>query len=99
MDVHYQLHDIQFDWDDRKAASNLDKHKVEFETACEVFFDPLLRTEDGGISDGERRDAVIGLTVNWQLLYVVYVMGDDDVIRIISARPATKAEKKNYENQ
>lgn len=82
-----------------KAELNLDKHGIEFEVACETFFDPLLRPEDGGVSYGERRDAIIGLTVNWRLLYVVYVMRDDDVIRIISARPATKAEKKDYESQ
>lgn len=99
MNVRHQLQGIEFEWNARKSEANLNKHGIEFEIACEVFFDPLLRAEDGGVSDGERRDAVIGLTVNWQLLYVVYVMRDDDTIRIISARPATKAERKSYESQ
>ena len=98
MDVSYTLHGIEFEWDSRKAAANLRKHKVSFETACEVFFDPFLRVVDAGVVEGEPREAVIAMTVNWQLLYVVYVE-HDDVIRIISARPAEKEERELYENQ
>jgi uncharacterized DUF497 family protein len=47
---------------------------------------------------GERRQAVIGMTVNWRLLYVVYVE-QDDVIRIVSARTVEKAERQSYEDQ
>ncbi len=99
MDTHYQLNNVSFQWDSRKAAFNFSKHGVEFEIASEAFFDPMLQAKDGGISDGELRDALVGLTANWQLLYVVYIMRDDDIIRIISARPASKAERNDYEHQ
>ncbi|HVF50507.1 MAG TPA: BrnT family toxin [Pyrinomonadaceae bacterium] len=98
MAVSYTLHQIEFEWDSRKAAANLRKHKISFETSCEVFFDPFLHVVDAGVVEGELRDAIIGLTVNWRLLYVVYVERDD-VIRIISARPAEKSERDLYENQ
>jgi uncharacterized DUF497 family protein len=56
------FHEIEFEWDDRKARANLRKHKVSFEKACPVFFDPFIRVVDAGIVDGEPRDAVIGMT-------------------------------------
>ncbi len=98
MDVSYTLHEIGFEWDSRKAAANFRKHKISFETACEVFFDPFLRVVDGGVVEGEPREAVIAMTVSWRLLYVVYVE-QGDVMHIISARPAEKAERELYENQ
>lgn len=99
MDVAYTLHDINFEWDSRKAAANLRKHEISFEVACEVFFDPFLRVEDAGIIEGEPREAVVGLTITWRLFYVVYAMREDEVIRIISARSATETERKQYEDQ
>ena len=98
MDVSYTVHEIRFECDNRKAAANLRKHKVSFETACEAFFDPFLCVVDAGIVKGEPREAVIAMTVNWRLLYIIYVE-HDDVIRIISARPAEKAEREIYEDQ
>ncbi|HYN25706.1 MAG TPA: BrnT family toxin [Pyrinomonadaceae bacterium] len=98
MNVSYTLHEIGFEWDSRKAAANLRKHKVSFETACEVFFDPFLHVVDAGVVEGESREAVIGMTVSWRLFYVVYVE-QDEVIRIFSARPAEKSERESYENQ
>ena len=98
MNVSFTLHEIGFEWESRKAAANLRKHKVSFETACEAFFDPFLHVVDAGVVEGEPREAVIGLTVSWRLLYVVYVE-HDGVIRIISARPAEKAERGLYEDQ
>ena len=98
MDVSYTLHEIRFEWDERKSKTNLRKHKVLFETACEVFFDPFLRVVDAGIVEGEPREAVIGMTVNWRLLYVVY-LESGEVIRLLSARPVEKAERHLYEDQ
>jgi len=98
VDVAYTLHEIRFEWDRRKAETNLRKHKVPFEAACEVFFDPFIRVADAGVMKGERRQAVIGMTLNWRLLYVVYVE-QGDVIRIVSARPVEKAERQSYEDQ
>lgn len=98
MNVSYTLKDIKFEWESNKASFNLNKHGVSFETACEAFFDPLFIVVDAGVVEGEQREAVIGMTVNWRLLFVVYVMVDD-VVRIISARQVTASERKEYENQ
>ena len=98
MNVSYGLHEIAFEWDDRKARANLRKHKTSFEAACEVFFDPFMHVVDAGIVEGEPRDAVIGMTESWRLLHVVYVE-HDEIIRIISARSAEKPERESYENQ
>lgn len=95
--MNYFLNEIEFEWDDKKASENLKKHSISFETACEVFFDPFLKVEDAGTVEKEHREAVIGLTMSWKLLYVVYVMRND-IIRIISARLATNFERKDYEN-
>ncbi len=93
----YSLQGIAFEWDPRKAEANRRKHSVELELACEAFFDPFLRVLDAGSEGGEARQAVVGLTSDWQLLYVVFAERDE-VLRIISARPATPAERRFYED-
>ncbi|MFZ5821334.1 MAG: BrnT family toxin [Chloroflexota bacterium] len=98
MNVKYALHNIVFEWDSQKAATNIRKHSITFELACEAFFDPFVRYLDDEVVDGELRETIIGLATNWQLLYVVYVMRED-VIRVISARLITSAERETYENQ
>ncbi len=98
MNVSFTLHEIGFAWDSRKATANLRKHKISFETACEIFFDPFLHVVDAGVVEGERRAAVMGMAVSWRLLYVVYVE-HDEVIRIVSARPVERTEREAYENQ
>ena len=99
MNVTYVFQDIIFEWDSLKAASNRHKHSISFETACEVFFDPFLQPpdDDEEFVDGELREKIVGMTLDWQFLYVVYVM-QADRLRLISARPATAPEKKHYEN-
>jgi uncharacterized protein len=98
MNVRYSLHNIAFEWDGRKAAANFRKHNVSFELACEAFFDPFVFYLEDETVDGELRETIIGLSTTWQLLYVVYVLRDD-IIRIVSARLVTKAERETYENQ
>lgn len=98
MNVRYALHNVPFEWDSQKAAVNLRKHNVSFELACEAFFDPFLRYLEDDAIEGEIRESIIGLTTNWQLLRVVYVMRAD-TIRIISARLVTNVEREAYENQ
>jgi len=98
MDFRYVLHGQTFEWDVAKAAANLRKHRVGFEKACEVFFDPFMRLADAG-GHGEAREAAIGLTEDWDLLYVVHIVRHRDAIRIISARPATPLERKHYEHE
>jgi hypothetical protein len=98
MDVQITLHNIIFEWDSHKAATNVRKHQVPFEVACEVFFDPFLHYLEDEMVDGEFRETIIGMTENWRLLHVVYV-SREDMVRIISARRATKSERRWYENQ
>jgi hypothetical protein len=98
MDAQYELRGQTFEWDLEKAAANLLKHQVAFETACEVFFDPFLVLVDAG-DDEESRDAAIGLTDDWSLLVVVHVVRQAGTLRIVSARPATPSERRKYENE
>jgi uncharacterized protein len=98
MDARYKLHGIIFEWNRRKAATNLHKHGISFELACEAFFDPFLHNLDEQIVDNEQRDTIIGMTPSWRLLYIVYELRDD-IVRIISARSVTKVEREKYENQ
>jgi uncharacterized protein len=98
MTFEYTLNGISFEWDDRKAAHNLSAHRVTFETACEAFFDPFLVVDERTSVRGEMREAIIAMTANWRLLHVSFVLRSD-VVRIISARPATKPERKLYEDQ
>jgi uncharacterized protein len=98
MDVKISLHGITFEWDSNKAATNVRKHNVSFEMACEAFFDPFLRYLEDKMVNGELRETIIGMSENWRLLYVVYVLRGD-TIRIISARQVTHSEKRWYENQ
>jgi len=95
--TEYELQGIQFEWDSYKADTNFQKHGVSFDTACEAFFDPFVQGTDVEEVDEEFREAIIGMTVAWKLLYVVYTIRNDDKFRIISARPVTKNERKKYE--
>jgi uncharacterized DUF497 family protein len=96
--IKYSLHNIGFEWDRRKAASNLRKHEISFDLACEAFFDPFVCYLDDEVIHGELRESIIGFTTTWQLLCVVYVMRDD-TIRIVSARLVTKTERETYEGR
>lgn len=98
MNTRYQLHGITFEWDIAKAVANLHKHRILFESACEVFHDPFVCVVEAGEAEEESRDAAIGMTQNWRLLYVVYTMRSD-TIRIVSARMAVKSERRIYEHQ
>ena len=99
MKIEFSLHGIRFEWDSKKSDSNFHKHRIPFENACEVFFDPFLRMMEPEFHNGEIREAIIGMTINWRLFYVVYTILKDDVFRIISARPVTKHERQQYEEQ
>jgi uncharacterized DUF497 family protein len=97
MDVFYRYAGLDFVWNAEKAASNFGKHGIRFEQACEVFVDPLLQLRDAGVED-EARDAVLGVTEQGKLLFVVHIEQEDERIRIISARPAEPNERRDYEN-
>src|ERR1700761_3725099 len=96
MDREYFFHGQGFIWDAEKARSNVVNHGIGFEQACEVFFDPFCILEDAS-TDDERRDAIIGFTMNMLSLYVVYTERVGEMIRIISAREADPSERALYE--
>jgi uncharacterized protein len=88
---------MYFEWDDNKAESNILKHGVTFEEAVTVFADPyLLFTEDFKNSEQEEREWAIGEAENGSTIVVAFTMRGEQ-IRIISARKATKVERKRYE--
>lgn len=88
---------MKFEWNPQKAALNLRNHGVSFEAAASVFGDPLAGTiPDPEHSTEELRFITIGVTPAQRLLVVVHT-DRADRIRIISARPATRAEKKKHE--
>ena len=88
---------LTFEWDDHKAKQNLKKHSVSFEEASTVFGDPLARTiPDPLHSDGEDRFVQIGESLGLKLLVVVFSEREER-IRIISARVASRRERKEHE--
>ncbi len=98
MDVYFVLNGITFVWNDEKALINSRKHDgVTFQQAASAFFDPFLKVVDAS-RNNEARDAIIGIDTNWVLLFVVHIEFEDDIIRIISARKATRQERNYYEN-
>jgi len=90
--------DLRFTWDSRKAKSNVQKHGVSFDEAQTVFLDDsALLIADPDHSDDEDRFVLLGLSFALRLLVVVHCFReDDDVIRIISARKASRSERGDY---
>ncbi|TSA30113.1 MAG: BrnT family toxin [Ignavibacteriales bacterium] len=90
--------ELVFEWNREKERINFQKHGITFNEAKSVFYDPLARIFDDVIhSVDESREIIIGHSFTKKLLLVVYVERKQNQIRIISARQATKKEKKNYE--
>ena len=85
---------MQFEWDGKKAESNLTKHGVSFDEAKTVFGDNLARLfDDEEHSFGERRNIIVGHSIEKRLLIISYSEMENDTIRIISARQTTPREK------
>lgn len=89
---------MRFEWDDRKAASNVVKHSVTFEEATESFYDLYARIiDDPDHSKNEERFVLIGMSLSARVLTVVHcARNKGSRIRIISARKATKNEERQY---
>jgi uncharacterized DUF497 family protein len=90
---------IKFEWDPTKAASNLKKHQVSFDEAKSVFYDDFaVQFFDEEHSPDEERFLMLGLSAGSKLLIVCHCERQDgQVIRIISARKATKRESAFYQ--
>ena len=96
----------RFEWNPAKAAGNLRKHGVSFETATRAFADPFHLTEQDRIEGGEYRWQTLGMVEGHLLLLVAHTIHEDDengkpveIIRIISARKAEKPERRRYEQK
>jgi uncharacterized DUF497 family protein len=90
---------LRFEWDLSKAAANEAKHGVSFEEALPVFSDPLARIfDDPDHSSTEEREIIIGHSKSQRLLVVCFAERRD-AVRIVSARKATRQERKDYEER
>jgi hypothetical protein len=92
----------RFEWDPTKAANNLVKHGVSFQTAARVFTDPCALVELDRIENGEERWQTIGVVEGVLMLMVAHIVREQDdieIIRILSARRANRRERRRYEEE
>ena len=91
--------EYSFEWDPKKAESNLKKHGVSFDEGITAFGDPLsMNMPDPDHSEGEQRFIVLGTSAQSRTVVVSYTERPPRT-RIISARLATRRERKQYEDQ
>lgn len=88
---------LLFEWDGSKARSNFKKNKITFEEATSVFGDPNAITIESQVLRGESRFVTIGQSSSQKVVIVVVHTDRNDRIRIISARPASRSERKQYQ--
>ena len=94
--------DYEFDWDDAKTATNLRKHEVDFRDAMTVLLDPMAMTfHDIDQSQDEERWVSVGRSSSDKLLLLIHTFvatgPSNALVRIISARAATRQERQQYE--
>ena len=97
---------IRFEWDEAKNLVNQRKHGVSFEDASEVFRDPLCVSLKDRIVDGEQRWQTYGEVDGWLLMMVAHTVTEEEIhgmtielIRIVSARHASRKERQRYEDE
>jgi uncharacterized DUF497 family protein len=97
---------VRFEWDEAKNLANQRKHGLSFEKASAVFLDPLYVSVQDRIENGEPRWRAIGRVGDLLILTVAHTVREEkadgtlvDVFRIISARPATRKERRRYEDE
>lgn len=93
---------MRFDWDEAKDRANRSKHGISFETARLVFDDPLHVSVPDRHEHGEERWKTFGLVGPVVILAVAHTYGEEngeEVVRIISARKATKSERRRYHDE
>ena len=88
-----------FAWDEKKNRENQRKHRISFEEAQSIFFDPLTRVApDPNHSGEEDRFLAVGFSTKHRILMVIHCYREnEEIIRIISARAATKTERKQFQ--
>ena len=90
---------MNFEWDFEKAAENLERHGISFEEAATAFGDPLSITiGDPDHSEAEDRYVLLGMTFRVRLVVVAHTDRGENV-RLISARLATRRERRSYEQE
>ncbi|MBX9928455.1 MAG: BrnT family toxin [Gemmatimonadaceae bacterium] len=89
---------LRFSWDTRKAVANLQKHGVSFDEASTAFADPLsITAHDPDHSSDENRFVLLGRSIRQRLLVVIHAERNESEIRLISARLASRRERRTYE--
>jgi len=91
---------MRFDWDPEKARTNVRKHGVSFQVATAVFADPFHMTRQDRVENFEVRWQTLGMVDGIRIVVVAHTLRDEEdeeVIRIISARPATREEQRQYD--
>ena len=89
---------MELEWDSRKAASNVKDHGVDFADAATALLDEMAITVADDSVDEEERYGTLGMDALGRCLVVVYTWRDD-VVRLISARLATRSERRRYEGE
>ena len=89
---------MKIEFDQKKASSNLKKHGVTFADAASVLLDTMALVREDDDAEGEARFLVVGVSSTGHMLTVCYTLTGDEVIRLISARMATKNERRQYES-
>jgi uncharacterized protein len=94
---------MRFEWDEAKSRTNQSKHGLSFEDVLPVFNDPLRQLKQDRHVWGEERWQTIGCMGNYRVVLIAHTIWDDitgeEVVRIISARPATRFERREYETE
>jgi uncharacterized DUF497 family protein len=90
--------ELEFEWDEEKARTNLAKHRVSFLTAAEIFANEIVERIDNGEDYGEVRWIALG-RAETEVFRVVYTWRSDRLIRIISAQKASRDERDIYHRQ
>jgi uncharacterized DUF497 family protein len=90
--------ELRFQWDARKAARNIARHGVTFDEAASAFGDPLAAIFDDDVHVGpERREILVGYSATSRVIIVAFVERTPGMVRIISAREATRTERRDHE--
>jgi uncharacterized DUF497 family protein len=87
---------VQVEFDPKKAAANLKKHGVSLNEAAGSLLDSFALVREDEDAEGEERFVLVGMSSEGRLLTVCYTLRDEETIRLISARKATRREERHY---
>ncbi|MCP4698267.1 MAG: BrnT family toxin [Gammaproteobacteria bacterium] len=95
------MYELRFEWDERKSKANIKRHGVSFDEARSAFYDEkAIQFFDPDHSDEEDRFILLGMSLKLRVLVICHCVRESETaIRIISARKADKAEKRDYQRQ